>query len=390
MGGAGMLLSAGGGGLIPAPVRGAVDALCDPKYFLPLFFVAFVLALVAYRTWTKPRVAGALGLAGLAAFALAFTNHNFALIVMKPDNIPIVGMMFLVLFFTWFALRQAAVNDARIEQGKGPVEKDTANDRVLVWPDLVYEEFIALILCTVLLIVWGIVIKAPLEDPANPNKTPNPSKAPWYFLGLQEMLVYFDPWLAGVVLPGLIIVGLCAIPYLDFNPKGNGYYTFKERRFAITAFLFGFLNLWVIMVLIGTFLRGPNWNVFGIFEKWDVHKVLALNNVNLSEFVWISWLKTGFPTWFGASPTVNSLPYWGNVLAREAPGIALVALYLAAPPPLLAGTLWKDAYKRMGFVRFNILCMLLLMMLSLPIKMILRWTVNLKYLVAIPEFFFNI
>ena len=385
-----MLASVGPEGLIPAPVRDLVNALCDPMYFLPLSVVALVAALLTYRTWTKPRNILVLVGLGLAFSALALTNKSFRLIVERPDNIPIVGMLFLVAFFTWLALRQAALNDARIDQGLGPNEKTESHDRVLVWPDLVYEEFIALILCTVLLVVWAILIKAPLETPANPNLTPNPSKAPWYFLGLQEMLVYYDPWLAGVVLPGLIIVGLCAIPYLDINPKGNGYYTLKERRFAIFSFLFGFVNLWVVMVLIGTFLRGPNWNVFGIFEKWDVHKVLALNNVNLSEYVWIGWLRSGFPTWFGASPAPGTPGYVGNILARELPGILCVLLYLTALPPLLAGTALKGFYKRMGFTRFAVMAFLLLMMLALPIKMALRWTVNLKYIVAIPEFFFNI
>ena len=73
--------------------------------------------------------------------------------------------------------------------------------------------------------------------PAFPGKSPNPSKVPWYFLGLQEMLVYFDPWLAGVVLPGLIIAGLICIPYVDKNPKGNGYYTFTERKAEIETLL---------------------------------------------------------------------------------------------------------------------------------------------------------
>ena len=116
------------------------------------------------------------------------------------------------------------------------------------------------------LIVWSILLKAPLEQPANRAVTPNPSKAPWYFLGLQEMLVYFDPWLAGVVLPSLIIVGLIAIPYIDKNPKGNGYYTFAERKVEITMFLFGFVILWSSLIVLGTFLRGPNWNFFGPFE----------------------------------------------------------------------------------------------------------------------------
>ena len=93
-------------------------------------------------------------------------------------------------------------------------------------------ELVAAILVTVLLMVWSLTLNAPLEEPSNPNVTMNPAKAPWYFLGLQEMLVYFDPWMAGVVMPTLIIVGLMAIPYIDANPLGNGYYTYKQRKFA--------------------------------------------------------------------------------------------------------------------------------------------------------------
>ena len=92
-----------------------------------------------------------------------------------------------------------------------------------------------MIVATFVLVVWAVLLKAPLEQPATSAKAPNPSKAPWYFLGLQEMLVYFDPWMAGVVLPTMIIVGLIAMPYIDFNRKGNGYFSFTERRFAMTT-----------------------------------------------------------------------------------------------------------------------------------------------------------
>src|SRR3977135_1534235 len=95
-------------------------------------------------------------------------------------------------------------------------------DKVHTWPYLVRAEFIAGCILLLVLMVWSITVDAPMEDPANPTKTPNPSKAPWYFLGLQEMLVYFDPWMAGVVLPSLIIVGLMCIPDGDKNPKGKG------------------------------------------------------------------------------------------------------------------------------------------------------------------------
>ena len=93
------------------------------------------------------------------------------------------------------------------------------------------------LLVIAVLTIWSLTINAPLEEPSNPTRTPNPSKAPWYFLGLQEMLVFFDPWYAGVVLPSFIIVGLMLVPYLDINPKGNGYYTFKERTLRDSDFL---------------------------------------------------------------------------------------------------------------------------------------------------------
>ena len=147
-----------------------------------------------------------------------------------------------------------------------------------------------MILLTIVMIVWSIGLRAPLEEAANPTSSPNPAKAPWYFLGLQEMLVYFDPWLAGVVLPTLIIVGLMAIPYIDTNPKGNGYYSFRERKWEIGVFLYGFLVLWSFLIITGTFLRGPNWNFFGPYEYWDPNKLVPLVNVDLSELIWVKVL----------------------------------------------------------------------------------------------------
>src|SRR5437588_189951 len=160
-------------------------------------------------------------------------------------------------------------------------------DKVHTWPYLVRAEFISGCVLLLVLLVWSITVDAPMEEPANPTKTPNPSKAPWYFLGLQEMLVYFDPWIAGVVLPSLIIVGLMVIPYVDINPKGNGYYTWSERKFAISTFVFGFLVLWVGMITIGVFFRGPGWNLFMPWDYWDPHKVVPLTNIDLPYFLGI-------------------------------------------------------------------------------------------------------
>ncbi|TAH38290.1 MAG: cytochrome C [Planctomycetota bacterium] len=294
---------------------------------------------------------------------------------MKPDNVPIAGMLVLVGFFTWLALRRAVINDELRARGEPTLEERAASQKVFVWPDLVYTELICLMLVGALLVVWSVYLKAPIEEPAAPAISPNPAKAPWYFLGLQEMLVYFDPWLAGVVFPSFIILGLQAIPYIDRNPKGNGYYTFTERPFAITSFLFGFLILWVSLVILGTFLRGPNWSFFGPFEYWNTNKLEPLINVNLSEIFWVYWLGKPLPQ------------FW---LVRELPGLLLLVGYFGVLPIILARTVLKKIYIEAGFARYQVTAFLLLMMALLPIKMLLRWAFNLKYLVQINEFFLNI
>jgi hypothetical protein len=342
--------------------------------------------LFVLRSWfVKPTVAWTIWNLMLLFLGLSMPDPNFYAIVAKPDNVPIVALVFLLAFFTWLATYRAVENDRRREEGLPPVEK-LDNEKVLVWPDLVYTEMICMIALSALLIFWAIWLQAPLEEPASSAKTPNPSKAPWYFLGLQEMLVYYDPWMAGVVLPSLIIVGLMAIPYIDFNRGGNGYYTIKERPFAYITFQLGFLELWVTLIVLGTLLRGPNWNFFGPYEHWDAHKVEALVNIYLSDVFWHDLLNTTSPK---APPGSTTFTTIGYVLVREAPGILLVLGYFIALPPLLAVTVFRRFYARMGFIRYMVMANLLLFMMSLPIKMVLRWIFNLKYLITIPEYFLN-
>jgi hypothetical protein len=356
-------------------LKGIINSLTVPWLFIGVAS-ALLFASLKYTAVWKPRVAGGVALLAALFLAVSMFDPNFASIVKKPDNVPIVAMLFLVGFFLWLSMHQAVTNDARIAQGLKPMEaSDGEGDKTWVWPDLVYTEMLCMVIGMIVLVAWGIAFHAPIEEPANPARTPNPSKAPWYFLGLQEMLVYYDPWLAGVVFPSLIIVGLMAIPYIDTNPKGNGYFTLKERKTEITLFLFGFLILWVLLVILGTFLRGPNWNIFGPYERWDLHKLEALNNVNLSELLWVKLLGRGLPA---------------NMLVRELPGILAVVFYLIVLPGLLTRTLLKKYWDKMGPWRYSVFVMLLLGMVALPIKMILRWTINLKYIVAMPEIFFNI
>ncbi len=363
------------------PIKEVINTLCEPAPFLILSVAALVAFLVGYRTLTRPAVAIPIAALCVLAFIASCFDPNFILIVKKPDNVPIVMMMAAVGFFMWLSFRQAAINDERMEKGE-PLIEAGADDKVLVWPDLVYIELIALVLFTAFLTVWAVVLRAPLEQPADPNVAPNPAKAPWYFLGLQEMLVYFDPWLAGVLLPGLIIVGLIAIPYIDKNPRGNGYYTFKERRFAITTFLFGFVILWVVLIIFGTFLRGPNWNFFGPYQYWDLHKPMALLNTEFHDLFWIGLMGR-------ALPTENWL-FVPSYIIRELPGIIILLVYFGAGPLLLWAFFFRKLYRQMGLIRYSVMSMLMLVMLLMPIKMVLRWTLNLHYIVGITEWFLNV
>ena len=373
---------------MPDALKAGIDFfVADPVSYFGISTILFV-AILLFREWLAKPAVGWVGFnASLVFMSLSMTDWDFRQIVGKPDNVPIVAMLFIVGFFTWLFFYRANENDRRRLEGK-PLIEEADNEKVLVWPDLVYTELICMVVLTAILVFWGIALQAPLEEPASAVKTPNPSKAPWYFLGLQEMLVYYDPWLAGVVFPSVILGGLMAIPYIDFNKKGNGYYTFNERKFAISTFLFGFLPLWVGMIILGTFLRGPNWNIFGIYEYWDVHKLEALNNVNLSEYVWIKLLDTPMPI---APAGASFVEQSGYILLRESVGIVVTIVYLTAAPLFIAMIpYFRTFFVRMGFLRYMVFSNLLLMMAALPIKMVLRWSINLKYIVAIPEWFFNI
>ncbi len=377
---------------LPESWREAINKGTGPVIYSVGTSVGLVVLYFCRGFFVRPAVAWSIWNLMWLFLGLSMTDRDFYEIVAKPDNVPIVMLVFLLAFFTWLATSRAVENDKRIENGEPPLEK-LDNEKVLVWPDLVYIELICMIALTAFLIFWAIALPAPLEEAASSVKTPNPSKAPWYFLGLQEMLVYYDPWMAGVVLPSLIVAGLMAIPYIDFNKKGNGYYTIKERRFSYAVFQFGFLEMWVTLIVLGTLLRGPNWNFFGPYEHWDAHKVEALNNVNLAEYFWERGLGMSLP----ATPELLWLSdllrpfgqFFSILFGRELPGTLLVLGYFVALPPILAVFVMPGFYKRMGFLRFMVLANLMLFMASLPIKMVLRWVFNLKYLISIPEFFFN-
>jgi hypothetical protein len=333
--------------------------------------------------------------------------HQLWTITSAADNIPIVAMIPLVAFFTWLGLRQSRKNDQLI----GELETDTQLAKthhrktlpwrpgwareLHVWPYLVRIEFLAAIIVTIILFVWSILINAPLEEPANPNLTMNPSKAPWYFLGLQEMLVYFDPWIAGVVMPGLLIVGLMVFPYVDSNPLGNGYYTWKQRRFAISMFLWGFF-MWVILIIIGTFIRGPGWIWFWPGQTWDHNRVVFDRNRDLHEII-AGW----------GLPFLNSYP-WKSIFGLLVVGLIFLVgglffhwLMLRRPLEFRTFTSFKrfrewattpGEFERKLLARTSILQYMTFQFFAVsvlflfPIKLLLRLLFTIKYILVTPWF----
>jgi menaquinol-cytochrome c reductase cytochrome b/c subunit len=133
------------------------------------------------------------------------------------------------------------------------VEKQL-EDSVFVWPHLLVREFLAAMIMTVALTVVSLVIDAPLREHSNPNLTPNPAKAPWYFLGLQEILHYFPPTVAGVLVPSGVLVALAALPYIDRNPSR----AYEDRKLSISVFTI-IAVFFAIATLMGSFFRGSGW-----------------------------------------------------------------------------------------------------------------------------------
>ena len=304
--------------------------------------------------------------------------HQVWKIASVPDNVPILLMMVLVPVYLLYGLRQAMANDRLIKWLEADPElakthhrttfahNESWPQRVHSWPYLLKIELLVTLIITVILIVWSIVLDAPLEAPANPNFTMNPSKAPWYFLGLQELLVYFDPWLSGVVFPCLITGGLMAIPYCDTNPLGNGYYTYRQRKFSLWTFIFGFLVLWLSLIIIGVFIRGPGWMWFWPGQTWDHHRQVHEINRNLNELVGIT-----------AQPMLGI--FGGLVVGSYAAiaGFVFHKLFVKFKP---------REYMNMNFIQYALMQFFMIAMMALPMKVLLRLLFRIKYVWVTPWF----
>jgi hypothetical protein len=345
-------------------------------------------------------------LVALAAFSVQ-DWHQLWTISSAPDNIPIVAMLFLVPFFTWLGIKQAVANDRLIDELETDPKLAKTHHRKVepwrpgwakelhVWPYLVRVEFLATLIVTVVLFVWSITLNAPLEEPANPNLTMNPSKAPWYFLGLQEMLVYFDPWIAGVVMPSIIMIGLMVFPYVDSNPLGNGYYTIKQRRFSVLMFGWGFL-MWILLIVIGTFIRGPGWIWFWPGQTWDHNAVVFDKNIDLHD--WIATSQVGKALHLGFLQSGPGKVIFGALVVGTFYIIGGLFFHWLMTVDFKRIRLWppfnlfpKDPFEQKLLARTSLLQYLTFqffavsVLLALPIKLLLRLTLTIKYVWVIPK-----
>jgi hypothetical protein len=219
-----------------------------------------------------------------------------------------------------------------------------------VYPGLLFKELLAALACLLVLAWLGFLIEAPLDVAADPDFTPNPAKAPWYFLGIQEMLLYFDPWLAGVVIPSLIITGLILIPLLDTDPQGAECYSFRRRIWAVLPFTAGLLFL-VVLTVMAAWFRGSNWDWYWPWQDWSMARP--------------------------ARPDFRSFPNWL--------GLSLISVYYLMGM-LLPAILWHSRFEKWGRVRYSIYFFLVLTMGAVVIKVLLRLLLNVRYIVQTPWF----
>jgi quinol-cytochrome oxidoreductase complex cytochrome b subunit len=324
--------------------------------------------------------------------------------VMHCVAVPLVVGILLILHF--WRIRKDSFSAAPYQANE---------EKVDVWPHLVKREYIAAAATVLFIMVWSILQNAPLEAIANPNVTTNPSKAPWYFVGLQELLVYFDPWIAGVAMPGLIIVGLIAIPYIDTNPKGIGYYAWKERPFANTLFMLGIV-MWFALIYIGYAMRGPNYAWYWPWESWYMLKAAPP----------ATWSVFG-PKGVGAYSMLIGIPLMGAVSAawlllpkliqkeldgKKTTGAFLGLLAVAAGIGMAMHKMgpiegafmlfFTGASFYFGFVlpqrhirtldwpRYLVTMVLVISTMSVLLKMCARLAFNIKYVLTIPSISMNI
>ena len=234
-------------------------------------------------------------------------------------------------------------------------------DKMPSWPYFIWVVLLCMIFITIL--TWGVSMffNAPLEEAAEWAKTPNPAKAPWYFIGLQELLVYFDPWIAVVIIPNQILIGLILIPYVDTAPEVQGYYNYSRRKFQFLFFSFG-IFLWFFLIVVGQLLRGPSWEIY-----WPI----------------IDYPLGGHEWTYPDQPLKASQAKLYNLSLPVGLTISVIGFIVGMTLPAV---MFKKYFKELGIIKYSLVMTHVLLTLGVVGKILLRLLFGIKYVIVTPWF----
>jgi len=349
-----------------------IDRLSSPPV---LFALALFLLVIGLKWRALGSRTGGLVLAVLVVsfLGLGLTDEVFRRLVLDPERLPVLVLVVLSGFFVWLSLYRTRDRNALSE----PLLPE------LAWPGFSCGEVLVALLVLLVVAACAFVLRTPLAAVADPTLPPDPAKAPWFLVGLQEMRGYFDPWVPDLYLPGLLLVILVVLPHLDRPPGGGephaGGSPERVPPGLMFVFLFGWWLVWLLPMVIGAFLRGPHGNAFGPFEPWDAARPRIETAAPLSEIL--------------RSRLLDLAPPRGPIL-RELPGIVLLALYFGILPLLLpwwrvTRGIFARTRKWLGGWRFYVATVLVLAIAIVPLKMVSRWLFDVAYFLYLPEWSFN-
>ncbi len=343
-----------------------VDYLAAP----PRFFALMLVTFLACRGWKWPwsRVGGwALFVLATLFMGAGLSDDRFRHLILHPERLPVTLLVVASMVVLWLEMRRLALS---LRGPDGESSGDKGTERAAM-PGLSPADAAAAAIVGVALAACALLQPAALGPEADPHSRPDLVKVPWFFVGLQEIESYFDPWVPYLALPLLLVAGLLGLPYLRIGDTGAGRWR--------SLFLFGWLFVWLWPMVVGALLRGPHWNAFTPFQAWDPSRPAALAPRPLSEIFWIGWLR-------GFEPA----SWW----LRELPGIFLLGVYFVLLPLVLRR--WRvtgkayDSYRgEMGKPRFRAALACLLALMVIPLKMYSRWLLDIGYWIYLPELSFN-
>jgi hypothetical protein len=298
-------------------------------------------------------------------------------VLREPDALALLLLVLLIGATVAVGVVAGRRRDARERKGRSPAARrsgateDTAGptesdgEALTTWPHLLRAELLAGLLALLLVTWWAILLEVPLGAPADPAVTPALAKAPWFFIGVQELLQYFDAWLAGAVLPLLMVFGLCALPYLDVSPEANGCYTLRRRPVALVV-VAALIVMWLLPMVVGELLRGEHWALQPVWQQPPLSPDL---------------------------PPPQPPPALATRLGLEGGAGQVLGAVTCLFPYLFMALTWPrlrrrfpESIGRMGRVRYGVAGFLVVSAVGVLVKVLLVATLDVRYLWVTPWF----